>query len=80
MLSHLTDNLSYYIPSRFDEGYGLNNEAIDAVKADGAGLIVTVDCGSVSYAEAEHAKAIGDATHSNGSSTALQTEEQTVYL
>lgn len=59
VLSHLTDNLSYYIPSRFDEGYGLNNEAIDAVKADGAGLIVTVDCGSVSYAEAEHAKAIG---------------------
>ena len=59
VLSHLTDNLSYYIPSRFDEGYGLNNEAIDAIKADGAGLIVTVDCGSVSYAEAEHAKAIG---------------------
>ncbi len=61
VLSHLTDTekLSYYIPSRFDEGYGLNNEAIDAIKADGTGLIVTVDCGSVSYDEVEHAKHIG---------------------
>lgn len=61
VLSHLTDSekLSYYIPSRFDEGYGLNKDAIDAIKKDGAGLIVTVDCGSVSYDEAEHAKNIG---------------------
>lgn len=58
-LSHLTDKLFYYIPSRFQEGYGLNIEAIDAIKKRGGELIITVDCGSVSYDEVEHAKEIG---------------------
>lgn len=59
VLSHLTDRLTYYIPSRFDEGYGLNCGALDKIKADGADLVVTVDCGSVSCVEVEHAKKIG---------------------
>ncbi|MDF2655442.1 MAG: single-stranded-DNA-specific exonuclease RecJ [Bacillota bacterium] len=59
VLSHLTTNLTYYIPSRFDEGYGLNKDAIDQIKRDGAELIVTVDCGSVSYEEVEYGKGIG---------------------
>ncbi|MDD6310443.1 MAG: single-stranded-DNA-specific exonuclease RecJ [Firmicutes bacterium] len=58
-LSYLTDNLFYYIPSRFEEGYGLNSDAIDAIKERGANLIITVDCGCVSYKEVEHAKEIG---------------------
>ena len=48
ILRELTDNLFYYIPSRFDEGYGLNMAAVDTVRQMGADLIVTVDCGSVS--------------------------------
>ena len=59
ILSHLTANLFYYIPSRFDEGYGLNKDAIDFIKKEGADLIVTVDCGSVSYEEVEYGKSIG---------------------
>lgn len=59
ILSHLTDNLFYYIPSRFDEGYGLNKDAIDIIKKEGAGLIITVDCGSISYEEVEYGKSIG---------------------
>ena len=59
ILSHLTNNFFYYIPSRFDEGYGLNKEAIDLIKARGAQLIVTVDCGSVSFEEVEYGKSIG---------------------
>ncbi|MCI5721383.1 MAG: single-stranded-DNA-specific exonuclease RecJ [Firmicutes bacterium] len=59
VLSNLTDNLTYYIPSRFDEGYGLNCKAIDRIKADNVNLIVTVDCGSVSYDEVEYAKSLG---------------------
>ena len=59
VLSQLTDNLIQYIPSRFDEGYGLNRSAIDTIKAAGADLIVTVDCGSVSVDEVEYAKSIG---------------------
>ncbi len=59
VLSHLTKNLTYYIPSRFDEGYGLNKDAIDLIKQGGSDLIVTVDCGSVSYEEVEYGKSIG---------------------
>ena len=59
ILSNLTDKLFYYIPSRFDEGYGLNKDAIDFIKSKGADLIITVDCGSVSYEEVEYGKSIG---------------------
>ena len=48
-----------YIPNRFDEGYGLNPEALDALKAEGIRLVVSVDCGIRSPAEAAHAKSIG---------------------
>jgi len=59
VLSHLTKNLSYYIPKRFDEGYGLNKDALDKIKNAGVDLVITVDCGSVSVDEVEHAKSIG---------------------
>ncbi len=59
VLSHLTNNLTYYIPSRFDEGYGLNKDAIDLIKNQGVELILTVDCGSVSYEEVEYGKSVG---------------------
>jgi single-stranded-DNA-specific exonuclease len=41
----LGGKVSTYIPHRIDEGYGLNPEAISQIIADGAKLIVTVDCG-----------------------------------
>ncbi len=59
VLSHLTDNLTYYIPSRFDEGYGLNCGALEKIRRQGTDLVVTVDCGSVSCEEAEYAEKIG---------------------
>lgn len=61
VLSHLTDkeNLNYYIPSRFEEGYGLNKEAIECIASQGCNLLITVDCGSVSYDEVEFAKELG---------------------
>lgn len=58
-ISRITDNWHYYIPSRFDEGYGLNIHAIDRIKSDGTELIITVDCGCVSAREVEYAKSIG---------------------
>ncbi len=57
-LRKLTDNFFCYIPSRFDEG-GLNRDAIRQIYERGAGLIITVDCGSVSYEEVEYAKSLG---------------------
>ena len=47
-----------YIPHRFDEGYGLNNEALDNLKASGVKLIITVDCGIRSFNEALYAQDI----------------------
>lgn len=49
-----------YIPDRVDEGYGLNIEALTTIKSElGAGLVISVDCGIRSVAEARHAQAIG---------------------
>lgn len=58
-LKNLTDNVKYYIPSRFDEGYGLNMKAVKKLFDLGAELIITVDCGSVSYEEVEYIKELG---------------------
>lgn len=59
VLSMLTDNFTYYIPSRFEEGYGLNKKAVKKISDEGTGLLITVDCGSVSYDEVEYAKELG---------------------
>ena len=48
-----------YIPNRFDEGYGLNNEALDQLNTNGVNVVVTVDCGVRSPQEATHARQIG---------------------
>ena len=48
-----------YIPHRFDEGYGLNREAISALKEENVALIVAVDCGIRSLEEAAHARKLG---------------------
>ena len=58
-LGALTHRIGYYIPSRFDEGYGLNKEAVKKIRQGGADLLITVDCGSVSYEEVELAKSLG---------------------
>lgn len=55
----LTDDLTYYIPSRLDEGYGLNRDAIDRIHDDGGDVIVTVDCGAVSDDETRYAHELG---------------------
>lgn len=48
-----------YIPNRFDEGYGLNNEALTTLANDGVKLVITVDCGVRSPDEARHARDVG---------------------
>jgi single-stranded-DNA-specific exonuclease len=48
-----------YIPNRFDEGYGLNNEALESLKERAVSLVITVDCGIRSIEEAEHARELG---------------------
>jgi single-stranded-DNA-specific exonuclease len=48
-----------YIPDRFTEGYGLNLDAFFKIKEQGAGVVITVDCGTNSVAEAEYCKQNG---------------------
>lgn len=59
VLTELGADVTYYIPSRFDDGYGLNSAALDKIKDAGVSLVITVDCGCTSVNEVEHAKEIG---------------------
>ena len=45
-----------YIPNRFDEGYGLNTDALDIIKTEGSKIVITVDCGIRSLDEIEYGK------------------------
>ena len=48
-----------YIPNRLDEGYGLNNSAIDKIKNKGCELMITVDCGISAIDEVNYANSLG---------------------
>lgn len=50
---------SGYIPDRFEEGYGINQAALEQLQADGAALVISVDCGITSVAEAAWAREHG---------------------
>jgi len=58
-LQDLGGNTRPYIPNRMDEGYGLNLKALDRLKAGGVKLVITVDSGIRSPAEAAYARSIG---------------------
>jgi single-stranded-DNA-specific exonuclease len=51
--------VNYYIPDRQDEGYGISTAGLDAIKAAGGTLVITVDCGITAVAEADYAREIG---------------------
>ena len=53
------EQVDAFIPNRFVEGYGMTMGAVDKVKAMGAQLIVTVDCGSLCHAEIAYASELG---------------------
>lgn len=55
----LGKRVSYYIPYRLKEGYGLNADAIKAIRDKGVTLIITVDCGISSRQEIEYANSLG---------------------
>ena len=58
-LKSIGASVDYYIPNRASEGYGLNNVALDALKANGTSLIITVDTGITAIEETEYMKRIG---------------------
>ena len=58
-LSKLGVTPRIYIPNRYDEGYGLNEEAIHVLAEEGTDLVITVDCGVRSLREAALAVELG---------------------
>lgn len=59
VITALGGNVSGFIPNRFEEGYGLNPEAVQTLHAEDVGLIITVDCGIRSTDEAALARELG---------------------
>ncbi len=58
-LKMLGGNVTYFVPSRLDDGYGLSDDALQRVHKEGAELVVTVDCGIASVHEAQTCKSLG---------------------
>jgi len=58
-LEALDANAGWYVPDRLEEGYGLNGDALRSLAEKGTNLVVTVDCGIASVAEARVAKDLG---------------------
>ena len=54
-----TDNLIYYIPDRYTEGYGISAKGIDTAKEKGCSLVVALDCGIKAVEKMEYARSIG---------------------
>lgn len=58
-LRSYTSNLDYYIPDRYDEGYGISTKGIDYAAERGVTLIISLDCGIKAIDKIEYAKEKG---------------------
>ena len=58
-LRNLTNNLVYYIPDRYTEGYGISIKGIDTAKEKGCTLVIALDCGIKAVDKIEYAKKKG---------------------
>lgn len=54
-----TDNLIYYIPDRYTEGYGISAKGIDTAKEKGCTLVIALDCGIKAVDKMEYAQSLG---------------------
>ncbi|NDW19498.1 single-stranded-DNA-specific exonuclease RecJ [Dysgonomonas sp. 216] len=58
-LRRFTTNLDYYIPDRYDEGYGISEQGIDYASSTDVKLIIALDCGIKAIEKIEYAKSKG---------------------
>lgn len=58
-LRKFTTNLDYYIPDRYDEGYGISEQGIDYASETDVKLIIALDCGIKAVEKVEYAKEKG---------------------
>lgn len=57
--SKLTDQIEYYIPDRYLEGYGISTQGIDYAEENGFSLIIALDCGIKSLDKIDYANSLG---------------------
>ena len=58
-LQNFYSEIDYYIPTRYDEGYGISRRSIDAAAEQGVKLIIILDCGIKATEEIAYAKTLG---------------------
>ncbi len=58
-IQRFTKNVGFYIPDRYDEGYGLSYKGIDHAAEGGFSLIITLDCGIKAIEKVEYAREKG---------------------
>lgn len=58
-LSQFYSLIDYYIPGRYDDGYGISNHVIDSAAESGVSLIIILDCGIKANDEIAYAKTLG---------------------
>ena len=58
-LQQFYSNIDYYIPDRYDEGYGVSIKGIDHAHETGVKLIIILDCGIKAIEEISYAKSLG---------------------
>ncbi|MCQ2149191.1 MAG: single-stranded-DNA-specific exonuclease RecJ [Bacteroidales bacterium] len=58
-LQRFTRDIGFYVPDRYDEGYGVSAKGIDWAAKNGYGLIITLDCGIKALEKVEYAKKKG---------------------
>lgn len=59
ILSRFGANVSWYLPDRVEEGYGISRQGIDDAISKGAKLLISVDCGITGVSEITYAKSQG---------------------
>ena len=59
VLRELGGDVSWHLPSRFEEGYGVSRDTLARLAGEGCGLVLTVDCGITAVEEVAEAKAAG---------------------
>ena len=58
-IRRFTQKVDFYIPDRYDEGYGLSYKGLDWAGDNGFGLVITLDCGIKAIDKVEYARAKG---------------------
>ena len=58
-LQQFYSNIEYYIPDRYEEGYGISRKGIDYAKEAGVKLVIVLDCGIKAIEEIQYAKTQG---------------------